>query len=53
MVDVDKLGGGKPVSGEWMDPQNGKWFGKAAYSGAGCKITSPAQCDDAILLLKT
>jgi hypothetical protein len=52
IVDIDKLGGGKPVSGEWVDAQNGNRFGQAVYKGAECRITSPAQCDDAVLLLK-
>jgi len=52
-VDVSAIaGGGKQAKGEWMDPQNGKWIGKAAYSGPSCTITSPAQLDDAVLLLK-
>ena len=52
-IDVNMLGGGKPVSGEWLDVQSGKWLGKTAFKSAACRITSPAQCDDAVLLLKT
>ena len=51
-VNIGRFGGGKPVTGEWMDPQTGKWLSKAVYTGEVCNITSPAQCDDAILLLK-
>ena len=51
-VNIGSLGGGKPVSGEWIDPQNGEHMGKAVYTDPVCQITSPARCDDALLLLK-
>jgi hypothetical protein len=51
-VNVEKIGGGKPASGEWMDPQDGARFGKTAYAGTACSITSPARLDDAILILR-
>jgi len=52
MIDMQRLNGGNAISGEWMDPQTGKRFGKFMPGGAACRITSPAQCDDAVLLLK-
>ena len=52
-VDIAKINGGKPMTGEWIDPQSGARAGGTAYTGAACRITSPAQYDDAILLLKS
>ncbi|MCL2059652.1 MAG: glycoside hydrolase family 140 protein [Oscillospiraceae bacterium] len=51
-VDMYKVGGGAPVSAEWIDPQNGERLGKTVYTDAVCRITSPARCDDALLLLR-
>jgi len=50
-VEIGRLGGGKPITGEWIDPQNGEQMGKAVFTDPVCRITSPAGCDDAILLL--
>ena len=55
-VDIEKIGGGRPVRGEWIDPQNGERrvgavYAGSANAGSACRITSPAQYDDAILLL--
>ena len=51
-VETGKIAGGKPLAGTWLDPENGKILGEDIYTGAACDITSPAQCDDAVLLLK-
>jgi len=51
-VDFSKLRNAKKVTGEWIDPQNGKSLKKESFQGPICNIPSPAQLDDALLLLK-
>jgi hypothetical protein len=45
------LSGDGSVNGLWMDPQTGKRTRKTSFAKGICEITSPAQMDDAILLL--
>jgi len=53
-VDFGLMAKGRRVVTEWMDPQTGERFGRTVHANAEPvrRITSPAQCDDAILLLQ-
>jgi hypothetical protein len=52
-INMGKMSNGKPITGNWLDPQTGKWLeNNTIYTNPVCEVTSPARCDDAILLLK-
>jgi hypothetical protein len=51
-VNINRIGGGGPVSAIWIDPSNGKKISEYVVSGDLHSFTSPPCCDDAILLLK-
>lgn len=52
-INLAKFSDGRPVRSKWMDPQNGQWLEGETYTAATAEIPSPAQFDDAILLLET
>jgi len=51
-IEIDRIGGGGPVKATWIDPVTGKDVGESVVSGNTYSFTSPACCDDAILVLK-
>jgi len=50
-VRIGAVGGGGPVRAAWFDPENGERVGEGEVSGETHAFTSPAVCDDAVLLL--
>jgi len=50
-VNIGRIGKGNPVKATWIDPVTGKETGHLKVDGDFYKFTSPACCDDAILML--
>jgi len=51
-INIGRVGNGGPVNVTWIDPASGKVVGESVANGEMYMFTSPACCDDALLILK-
>jgi len=51
-VEIGRIGKGGNVKATWTDPTTGKAVGESVVSGDFYRFTSPACCDDALLVLR-